>query len=123
MEAVMEHERSEGRQPRDVSEQRLGYDIESFDPVTGEVRFIEVKGRASGATTVTVTRNEIFASLNNPDQYWLAVVEVDNAAVKRISYIPAPFRQKPDFTVTSVNYHLQKLLDRGEDRTWQLERN
>jgi len=43
--------------------ERLGYDIESRDLKTGKLRFLEVKGRISGADTVTVTRNEILYSL------------------------------------------------------------
>ena len=33
--------------------------IERIIPGTGKLRFIEVKGRASGAETITVSRNEI----------------------------------------------------------------
>jgi hypothetical protein len=59
MEAVMAHERSLGHEPKDVSAQNKGYDIESIIPrhLQGEgqpLRLIEVKGRAAGATTVTV---------------------------------------------------------------------
>jgi hypothetical protein len=35
-------------------------------PGTGKLRFLEVKGRVSGAETITVTRNEILYSLNKP---------------------------------------------------------
>ena len=48
-------------------------------PGTGRLRFIEVKGRITGAETVTVTKNEILAGLNKPEDYWLAVVEVSFA--------------------------------------------
>ena len=34
-----------GQQPRDVSAEKKGYDIESRDPRAGHLRFIEVKGR------------------------------------------------------------------------------
>jgi hypothetical protein len=34
-----------------------------------------VKGRVSGAPTITVTRNEILYSLNKPDDFILAIVE------------------------------------------------
>ena len=72
MAAVMRAEADAGFEPRDVSAQNLGYDIESRD-VTGRLRYIEVKGRAHGATTVTVTRNEM-KSLNVPDRWYLAIV-------------------------------------------------
>ena len=68
MEAVMEAERQLGYVPRDVSDQNLGYDIESSIPGTGALRFIEVKGRVGGAKTVTITKNEILTGLNKPDE-------------------------------------------------------
>ena len=49
----------------------LGYDIESRIPGTGKLRFLEVKGRISGAATLTVTKNEILYSLNKPEDYIL----------------------------------------------------
>lgn len=44
---------------------------------TGRLRFIEVKGRVRGATTVTVTKNEILTALNKPDDFILTVVEAE----------------------------------------------
>ncbi|WP_206425312.1 helicase-related protein [Staphylospora marina] len=123
METIMEIERQKGFQPVDVSVQKLGYDIESWDPETGKVRFLEVKGRVAGATTVTVTRNEILTAVNRPDAYWLAVVEVEESKPKRVVYIRQPFTREPDFAATSVNYDLRDLMSRGEDETWRLGRN
>jgi hypothetical protein len=60
---VMDIERSLGFEPTDREFEKLGYDIESRVPGTGKLRFIEVKGRVSGAPTITVTRNEILYSL------------------------------------------------------------
>ena len=48
---------------------------------TGRLRFLEVKGRVAGAKTVTVTKNEILTALNKPDDFILAIVEVDGAAL------------------------------------------
>ena len=79
MEAVMAAERGLGYEPRDVSHEKLGYDIESRMPGTGRLRFIEVKGRVAGAGTVTVTKNEILTGLNKPDDFILAIVELDRA--------------------------------------------
>ncbi|MCZ7670591.1 MAG: DUF3883 domain-containing protein [Chloroflexi bacterium] len=47
MQAVMKAEIALNNQPKDVSQQNLGYDIESLDPQAGRLRFIEVKGRKS----------------------------------------------------------------------------
>jgi SNF2 family DNA or RNA helicase len=113
MNAVMEAERLLGREPRDVSAERLGYDIESRVPENGRLLFIEVKGRQQGADTITVTKNEILTALNTLEDFVLALVEVDGAA-REPKYLRQPFRQEPDFEVTSVNYKLQELLARAE---------
>ena len=83
-------------------------------PGTGKLRFIEVKGRVQGAPTVTVTKNEILTSLNKPEDYILAVVELQDGATDRVHYVRRPFRREPDFGVTSVNYDLPELLARAE---------
>jgi SNF2 family DNA or RNA helicase len=114
MEAVIALERELGREPRDVSSENLGYDVESKVPENGRLLFIEVKGRAAGATTVTITKNEILTALNKPDDFILAVVEVDGDEVRKPVYIRRPFQKEPDFGVTSVNYELKELLRRGE---------
>jgi hypothetical protein len=44
MEAVMAAERRTGFDPRDVSAEKKGWDIESRTPA-GHLRFVEVKGR------------------------------------------------------------------------------
>lgn len=111
MRAVEDYERRLGYEPTDVSARKLGYDIESRDPNDGTVRFIEVKGRAVGASSVTVTRNEIMTALNEPDNYVLAVVEVDGEQAREPHYIRAPFTTEPDFRATSVNYDLKKLKE------------
>ncbi len=111
---VMEVERSLGFDPTDREVEKLGYDIESRIPGTGRLRFIEVKGRVSGAETVTVTKNEILTSLNKPDEFILALVEFLDDKEHRVHYVRRPFRREPDFGVTSVNYDLPELLSRGE---------
>ena len=47
-----------GNEPRDVSAEKKGYDIESRDPRAGHLRFIEVKGRHADGRDVIVTKNE-----------------------------------------------------------------
>jgi hypothetical protein len=114
MDAVMAAERRLGFEPRDVSRDKCGYDIEARVPGTGRLRFIEVKGRVAGAKTVTVTKNEILTGLNKPDDFILALVEVDgDTAVPR--YVRHPFQREPDFGATSVNYDLDELQARAEE--------
>jgi len=112
---VMEVELGFGFEPVDREFERLGYDVESRDPQSGRLRFIEVKGRITGADTVTVTKNEILTSLNKPDDFILAMVEFLDADSDRVRYLRRPFRREPDFGVTSVNYDFAELLARSEE--------
>ena len=111
---VMEIERSLGFDPTDREFEKLGYDIESRVPGTGKLRFIEVKGRVSGAPTITVTRNEILYSLNKPEEFILAIVEFTGEDTHQPHYLRQPFQREPDFGVTSVNYDFAELLARAE---------
>ncbi|MDO4547530.1 MAG: helicase-related protein [Clostridia bacterium] len=118
MKAVMDIEAGLGFIPRDVSAEKIGYDIESNIPKTLRrdtscLRFIEVKGRAKGATTVTVSKNEILTGLNKPDEYILAIVEVDGKNTRAV-YLKKPFRNAPDFTATSVNFDIAELVRNAE---------
>src|SRR5688572_22708620 len=80
----------------------------------GHLRFIEVKGRVSGADTVTVTKNEILYSLNKPDDFILALEEFLSADNHRVHYLRQPFTREPDFEVTSVNYDFIELISRAD---------
>ncbi len=119
MKAVMEIEKELGFIPKDVSADKVGYDIESLIPEDkrGEdnnaLRLIEVKGRAKGAATVTVSKNEILTALNKPENFILAVVEVDGDKTHTL-YLKHPFEHKVDWTATSVNYDLQDLISASE---------
>ncbi|WP_027892736.1 helicase-related protein [Calidithermus chliarophilus] len=67
MRVSMAYEAAQGRQPRDVSLENLGYDIRSGD------RHIEVKGRA-GVGPVVLTPNEWISARRIGGQYWLYIV-------------------------------------------------
>ena len=112
---IMQIERSMGFEPTDRELEKLGYDIESRVPGTGKLRFIEVKGRITGADTITVTKNEILYSLNKPDDYILAIVEFLGDNGHRVHYLRRPFHREPDFGVTSVNYDFADLLARADE--------
>lgn len=111
---IMEIERSLGFEPVDREQDKLGYDIESCVPGTGKLRFLEVKGRVTGADTITVTKNEILYSLNKPDGFILAIVEFLDDNSHRVHYLRQPFQREPDFGVTSVNYEMAELIKRSE---------
>ena len=93
--------------------EKLGYDLESRDPRSGRLRFLEVKGRTAGADTITVTKNEILYSLNKPEDFILAIVEFFDGDKHRVHYVQQPFQREPDFGVTSVNYDFADLLARA----------
>jgi SNF2 family DNA or RNA helicase len=112
---IMQVESGLGFVPTDRELEKLGYDIESSVPGTGKLRFIEVKGRTSGAATITVTRNEILYSLNKPEDFILAIVEFTDDTQHRVHYLRQPFQREPDFGVTSVNYDFAELLARATD--------
>jgi len=111
---VMELERQLGFEPTDREFEKLGYDIESRVPGTGRLRFLEVKGRVSGADTITVTKNEVLYSLNKPEDFILAIVEFTDRDRYRVHYLRQPFRREPDFGVVSQNYDFAGLLARAE---------
>ena len=67
MRLAIEYERSQGRTPKDVSQENLGYDIASSG------RFIEVKGKA-GVGPVALTPNEWFTARHLGEDYFLYIV-------------------------------------------------
>ncbi len=71
MRVAMEYERKQGRTPKDVSDQNVGYDIYSIG--NGEERHIEVKARAH-LGDVELTYNEWVAARRLGDRYWLYIV-------------------------------------------------
>ncbi len=73
MEYAMEYERKEGRIPEDVSSQNLGFDIRSVSPDGEDIRYIEVKGRASDGA-IALTTNEWVKADRLRHLYWLYIV-------------------------------------------------
>ncbi len=115
MRAVMGAEIALGYDPVDVSRDNVGYDILSRDLIDGKQRFIEVKGRRAGADTVTLTRNEILTAINSPEQFILAIVEVEDGQGGEPRYIRKYPFSTPDFGVASVNYNIRELLSMSEE--------
>ncbi len=115
MQAVRQSEESRGCRVVDVCAQKCGWDITSYPPaIEGkqpESRHIEVKGRIKGATTITVTRNEMLYALNQAEKFVLAIVQVDeNEQIDGPYYLRNPFDTEPGWGVSSVNYNIQDLL-------------
>ncbi|MCB1659063.1 MAG: DUF3883 domain-containing protein, partial [Pseudomonadales bacterium] len=119
MEAVINAERKKGFTIFDVSIQKCGWDITSRPPVNADGsilsdRHIEVKGRAKGQSTITVSRNEILYALNQADNFILAIVLVNtDNSFEGPYYIANPFTKEPDWAETSKNLDLAALLKRA----------
>ncbi|MBP8257347.1 MAG: DUF3883 domain-containing protein, partial [Opitutaceae bacterium] len=119
MTAVRYAEEARGCRVVDVSAQKCGWDITSYAPAPDgrlpEARHIEVKGRVKGATTVTVSKNEIFESWNQGVKYHLAIVLVgEDDTIDGPHYVPHPFKEEPGWGVSSVNYDLKALLQKAQ---------
>lgn len=110
MDSVMAAERSLGNEPSDVSAENKGYDIESRDPRTGHLRFIEVKGRHADARDVIITKNELLASLNAPQAFQLALVLVENGFAREPIYVQRFFQRELGFAETAVVFSIRELL-------------
>ena len=115
MEAVMSVESGLGNRAVDVSAKKVGYDIASYDPMSGCHRFIEVKGRSVGADSVMLTRQEIITSLHEPEKFILAIVEVEAGVAHSPQYIKGPLDvREPRFDQDAIQFNLKRLLSRAE---------
>jgi hypothetical protein len=117
MAAVRTAEETRGCRVVDVSAQKCGWDLTSYPPLEGskqpQARHIEVKGRAKGQTTITVSRNEVLYGLNQADKFILAIVIVDGDQTEGPYYVREPFSQEPDWAVSSINLDLGELLQKA----------
>ncbi len=118
IDTVRNAEQARGCRVVDVSDQKCGWDLTSYPPAVGnqlpKTRHIEVKGRAKGAATITMTRNEIFTSWNQGDSYILAIVLVDeDDSIVGPYYIHHPFQEEPGLGISSINYDLKALLEKS----------
>jgi len=62
---------------------------------------------------VTVSRNEVLTALNRPEEFILAIVEVDGDKTHTI-YLKHPFKNALDNTAASCNYEIQDLIKESE---------
>ncbi|MEM4312066.1 MAG: helicase-related protein [Nitrososphaerales archaeon] len=75
MKLVMQIEEKEGRKPSDnPAKDKMPYDIYSYDPNTGEERFIEVKGHAGMQIFGELTEREFEFGKEKGNKYWLYIV-------------------------------------------------
>ena len=98
-----------------MSAQKVGYDIASYDPRTGHLRFIEVKGRIDGADSVMLTRQEVITSLHEPDKFILAIVQIDRGFACEPRYVRGALSDhEPTFEQTAIQFNLKRLLELAE---------
>lgn len=121
MAAVRKQEEATGCRVVDVSADKCGWDLTSYPPAASkavaEARHIEVKGRIKGASTVTVTRNEMLYAFNQGDKFLLAIVLVGtDGTTEGPYYVRKPFDREPAWGVASINYNLADLIARAEAR-------
>lgn len=119
MQAVQRAEEARGCRVVDVSADKCGWDLSSYPPAIDgklpEPRHIEVKGRVRGATTVTISSNEMLYAFNQGDKFVLAIALVgEDDAIDGPYYVRNPFDREPGWGVASVNFHLDDLLARAE---------
>jgi Domain of unknown function (DUF3883)/SNF2-related domain len=108
---LMRRQRSLGRIPEDVSSERgIGYDIESKDPETGTLYFIEVKGKWEGRDDLVLTKNEILCSRNEPERFRLAIVIVSENGSQPPRYLIGYDFGEPVFAQTATTFSLRKQL-------------
>jgi hypothetical protein len=98
--------------------EKCGWDLTARPPLRPDGslppdRHIEVKGRAKGQSTITVSHNEILYGLNQAEQFILAIVIVDGEQSEGPFYLRNPLSREPDFGVASNNYRLDELLARA----------
>ncbi|XKF14679.1 DUF3883 domain-containing protein [Halomonas sp. BLK-85] len=99
-EAVCNYEKERGRVPEQMAQTHPGYDIISCNPVTGEDRFIEVKGINGewNQTGVGLSRLQFINAQDYGGRYWLYVVEfVSDAENIRVHPIQSPANQVAAF--------------------------
>jgi hypothetical protein len=113
MEAVFAAERALGHEVWDVSAEKKGWDIESRNPLGGHLRFIEVKGRHVDGDLIMLTKNELLASLNSPDAFILAIVQVDAGFARQPVYVRRFFQRELGFAETAVAFDVNQLIGTG----------
>lgn len=104
VEAALAAERSLGRMPIEMAHNNSGYDIKSTD-ANGDVYYLEVKGRISGAKEFTITASEVSFAKNQKDRHRLVLVEVnpDRPEHDELRYIVNAFEYQ-QVSVTTRSY-------------------
>ncbi|WP_448590142.1 helicase-related protein [Thermodesulfobium sp.] len=104
---TMEYERNNQREPEDVSDQNLGFDIRSKDK-DGNLRYIEVKARAEDGD-IALTQNEWFIAKRFGDDYYLYVI-FNASTSPELKIIQNPAKNLiPQTKIEQVRYIIDKF--------------
>jgi hypothetical protein len=104
---TMEYERNNQREPEDVSDQNLGFDIRSKDK-NGNLRYIEVKARAYEGD-IALTQNEWFIAKRFGDNYYLYVI-FNASTSPELKIIQNPAKNlTPQTKIEQVRYIIDKF--------------
>ena len=114
MQIALEYEEKQGRKPKDVSSENLGFDIRSVDK-EGNIRYIEVKTRAK-VGKIALTQNEWFKAQRFGSDYYLYVI-FNATASAQLFIIQNPAKNlKPEAKIEMVRYFVdgKEILKVGE---------
>ena len=91
-EYVCDQEEQSGRKAIRMPKNNPGYDIESTDPETGDIRFIEVKGIDGvwGERGVGISHTQYNTACEKGESYWLYVVEHARSERRQVYRINNP---------------------------------
>ncbi|MCL1800586.1 MAG: SNF2-related protein [Promicromonosporaceae bacterium] len=116
VDAVLAAERALGRTPEEMPRNNPGFDIRSTDS-NGNMYYIEVKGRVSGADLFTITTGEVSFAQTQGDRHRLALVSVDFASgepTTHLRYVTNAFDHiEPSVTTRSFNEPWKPYWQRG----------
>ncbi len=89
---VLSQERELGRHPIEMPQNNRGYDVRSTSR-TGEIIYLEVKGRIAGSETFTITASEVSFAQTQGGSHRLALVSVspEGAAFDEVRYLSDAF--------------------------------
>ena len=110
--AVMETEKRLGHSPREMPHNNKGYDIESRDGETNDLRFIEVKAVGATKDLVSISYNQVLQGANSPDHFILAIVRIEDGEADEPAYVRGVF-SAPQEGIARIQFEVDWLLARA----------
>ena len=95
-----------------MSHNNKGYDIESRDGESGELRFIEVKAVGATKDLVSISYNQVLQGANSPDQFILALVRIRDGVADEPAYVRGVF-SAPQDGIARIQFEVDWLVARA----------